>query len=72
MLLRILTVACAVLVIMGGWFILQALTRRVCRTDPDADVFEQLSKGCGSCESEGLCPEKQKCRSTRENTRNFV
>ncbi|MCC6362122.1 MAG: hypothetical protein IT165_01280 [Bryobacterales bacterium] len=48
-------VAGVLLVTMGGWFGLQAMTRKVCRGGSEDDVFQGLSEGCGGCSTLGLC-----------------
>lgn len=55
MLLEIAGVTVFLTAFISGWFWLQGLTREVCREEKDADVFQALSHGCGTCEREGLC-----------------
>ncbi len=54
MIAQVLGASTVILVTMGGWFALQAVTRRTCRGNHGGDVLDGLQHGCGGCSS-GNC-----------------
>ena len=57
--LDILTAVIGILIIMSGWFVIQALIRKNSGCGSDRDVLEYLAHGCGACD-------RSKCRKQSE------
>ena len=55
MLESLLTAVIGILIIMGAWFVIQALIRKNSGCGSDRDVLEYLAHGCGACD-------RSKCR----------
>ncbi|HLJ50656.1 MAG TPA: hypothetical protein VKU01_31800 [Bryobacteraceae bacterium] len=55
MLESLLTAVIGILIIMGAWFVIQAVVRKNSGCGSDRDVLEYLAHGCGACERSKAC-----------------
>jgi len=55
MLESLLTAVIGILIIMGAWFVIQAVIRKNSGCGSDRDVLEYLAHGCGACDRSKAC-----------------
>ena len=60
--LSLLTGVLGILVVMGGWFALQAIVRRRSGCGADQDVLDFMTHGCGGCKGSDVCRKRKKLR----------
>ncbi len=56
----LLTAVIGFVIIMSGWFVIQAVIRKNSGCGSDRDVLEYLAHGCGACDRSKACRNRAK------------